>query len=82
MNTMKIRRMQAGVTQFDLAKAANVSEAKICRVETGRCIAPHYLRQKIAAALGLDVAEIFCTDGAIVAEQRINHPINRLNRAG
>lgn len=43
LNKIKLARMEAGLTQKELADKLDVTETQVCRWETGR-VRPSYLR--------------------------------------
>lgn len=59
MTRFKLARMEAGLTQLAVARAAGVSESKITRIETGRYTPGGSLRQRLAALLKCGERELF-----------------------
>jgi transcriptional regulator with XRE-family HTH domain len=55
----KILRLQAGLTQQQLARAVGVSENQITRIETARLRPKRDLLQQLIDVLGDGVADIF-----------------------
>ena len=55
---MKIARIEAGLTQQDLARRARVSESTVTRIETGRS-ANRKVCDRLAKILGCDALELF-----------------------
>ncbi len=59
MPRLRVLRLNAGLSQEDLARAAGVSEGTIKRLEAGKGKQPYpSTRRRIAAALGVPIAEI------------------------
>jgi DNA-binding XRE family transcriptional regulator len=56
---LKVARVAAGMTQFDLAQRVNTHETNISRIETGRLTPAADLKARIAAALGKPTFELF-----------------------
>ncbi len=63
MTNVGVARRQAGLTQWDLARALGVSESKICRIETGRAALPPNQRAQVAALLEAEDRILFDDDG-------------------
>jgi transcriptional regulator with XRE-family HTH domain len=59
MNTLKMSRMMAGLTQLELARLAGLSEQHITRIETGRRIPPAPVQERLARALSVPVTDLF-----------------------
>ena len=59
VSRLKVARIAAGMTQFDLAKRLNVPEVTISRIETGRVTAAPELKARIAAVLDRPTFELF-----------------------
>ena len=59
VSRLKIARVAAGLSQFELAQKVEVNEVAISRIETGRTTAPSVLKTKIAAILNKSTFEIF-----------------------
>ncbi|MFJ2477050.1 helix-turn-helix transcriptional regulator [Streptomyces sp. NPDC087659] len=58
------RRVEAGLTQTDLARMAGISKAHLSAVEKGKAnFSPPYLR-KISEALGCTIADLLPEDSA------------------
>jgi transcriptional regulator with XRE-family HTH domain len=56
---LRVLRLNAGLNQEELARAAGVSEATVKRLEAGRGKRPHpSTRRKLAAALGVRIADV------------------------
>ena len=55
---LNILRLQAGLTQRALAHRARVAQATIARLELGQRHSSSSLRQKIADALGVAIADV------------------------
>jgi transcriptional regulator with XRE-family HTH domain len=59
MPRLRVLRLNAGLSQEELARAAGVSEATIKRLEMGKGKRPHpSTRRKLAAALGVPIADV------------------------
>ncbi len=58
VSQVKVARTAAGLSQHGLGIAANVSENRISRLETGRQPADESLRRKIADILGIKSWEV------------------------
>ena len=56
---LKVARIEAGLTQFQVAVAAGVSEALVSKYETGRLTPPRDVQVRIAGALGKARWEVF-----------------------
>lgn len=60
MNTLKVRREDAHLTQEDLAKLAKVPQATISRIERGATPTPGVdIAMRLASALGASVEDVF-----------------------
>ena len=59
MNQLKLVRMQAGMTQLQLARRVDVSEQKITKIETGRMIPSPGIRRRLTQVLGASEKELF-----------------------
>jgi transcriptional regulator with XRE-family HTH domain len=56
---LRVLRLNAGLNQEELARAAGVSEATVKRLEAGRGKRPYpSTRRKLAAALGVRIADV------------------------
>ena len=58
MVTIKERREQLGMTQAELGEKVDVSQAAVCRWETGDTVPLRKLHWKIAQALHVPIAEL------------------------
>lgn len=56
---LKIKRMEKGLRQFDVARRMNLSEQMICNWETGRKPVAKKHRACLAKILGVKISEIF-----------------------
>ena len=63
MVTIKERREQLGMTQAELGEMVDVSQAAVCRWETGDTAPLRKLHAKIAEALRVPVAELDFSGG-------------------
>jgi transcriptional regulator with XRE-family HTH domain len=59
VSRLKVARVAAGLSQFELAERVGVSEVTISRIETGRLEAPRILKARIAEVLGMPDFELF-----------------------
>jgi transcriptional regulator with XRE-family HTH domain len=50
-STLKIKRMEAGLTQWGLAKLVGISETHLSRIENGRCDVSDEILKRIAGVL-------------------------------
>ena len=64
MNGLKLARMMAGMTQQGLAKAVDISETKLSKIETGRQLPDGTLKKRLAEVLGRSIRDVFASDGA------------------
>ena len=55
----KIARLEAGLTQKELAETTGVSESKITKIETGRRAPDREFAQRLAELLGKPAGELF-----------------------
>jgi transcriptional regulator with XRE-family HTH domain len=77
---VKKLREQAGMRQSDLAKACNVKQPNLSRIEKGHCIPRHGTLLRIAEALGTSVEAI---DGEASRLAALNSwPMGQPNRKG
>lgn len=65
---VKLRRVELGLTQAELAIRANTSQQAIQQLEDGRTKRPRYLPE-LAVALGCDVAYLLGSSGVIRMEE-------------
>ena len=56
---LKMARLTAGLSQFDLAQRVGVSESTISKIETRRVIPARAVQERIASALSKARWEIF-----------------------
>ena len=56
MNRFKLARLEKGLRQLDVARAAGIGEGYVSRIETGRVDPGPDLVQRIAIALNVDPA--------------------------
>ena len=59
VSRLKVARVTAGMTQFELAQRLNLPEVTISRLETGRQLPTQELRDRISAVLGKSGIELF-----------------------
>lgn len=64
---IRAARRKADMNQADLARAVGASQQAISQYETGFRAPPDSLRLRIAAALGVDVSELFAYERQAVA---------------
>ncbi|MGC8489897.1 MAG: helix-turn-helix domain-containing protein [Clostridia bacterium] len=58
-NRLAERRLEAGLSQFELARRANISPSVISQLETGKLSPYPAWRQRLADALGVLESELF-----------------------
>jgi len=58
LENLKIQRIKAKVTQFELSKKIGISESMVSKIETGRHDPNSYDTAKIADALGCSVNDL------------------------
>lgn len=58
VSVLKLARLRAGMTQFDLGRLVGVSEMSISRIERGRLDPAPYLRKALAKHLGISSFEV------------------------
>lgn len=59
-------RRRLGLTQAELAERAEISNDMISKIEIGATGARFHVIQRLASALGIDPADLFSTNGAIL----------------
>lgn len=59
MNNLKEIRISKGISQFELAKMANIAPSDISRLENNKVHPYPNWRKRISKALGLDEGEIW-----------------------
>lgn len=64
MNEVRILRQRRGWSQRKLARQANLPEADVSRIETGRLRPYRGQARRLARALGVRVEDLFPTDKA------------------
>ena len=58
-NSLKIRRWEAGLKQYELADMLDCSPPYLSMVENGRLEPPYEFKQKVAKVLKLNLEEVF-----------------------
>ncbi len=56
---LRVHRTAAGLTQGELASIAGLCKETVCNVETGSTVPARRTAKSLAAALGVDILELF-----------------------
>jgi transcriptional regulator with XRE-family HTH domain len=63
---VRAERVRAGLSQRKLAQAADLKQPSLSRIENGKCVASLETISRIAAALGLDTADLLMTGPSLL----------------
>lgn len=69
---IRAARIAMGMTQVELAEAAELGQTTISMIELGKRHGTPETRQRLASVLGLDVARLFVLAGDIPSAQKLN----------
>ncbi len=67
---IKTLRLEQGLTQREVARQANMTEADVSRIESGRLRPYRGQARRIARALGVRVEDLFAADEPVTPETR------------
>jgi transcriptional regulator with XRE-family HTH domain len=59
LSTLRIKRLEKGLSQYELAHLAGLSQPKICYAEQGLATLKKDQKKRIAKILGISVASIW-----------------------
>ena len=57
--TLKIKILESGISQFQLARILGISDANLSKIVNGWINPPGYIKSSIAKAIGCDPSDIF-----------------------
>lgn len=70
LSRVRFERLRRGIKQKDLARDANLNQAVVSLVESGRLTPTPRIRQAIAKVLGLPQERLFGADGRVLMLRR------------
>jgi transcriptional regulator with XRE-family HTH domain len=76
VTVLRIARVKTGMSLRAFAKALEMPESTLCKIERGVQYVPPLWRDKLAAAVGLAVQEICDLDGMPLREREARYEAN------